>query len=60
MLFLLRKKLIQGMPLFGMAIGAASNYFLAKQVSEIAHNFYQKRFLLEKNNDRVKVESKFV
>lgn len=48
MLHLLRNKLIQGIPLFGMAIGAASNYFLAKQVSEIAHHFYQKRFLLEK------------
>lgn len=51
MLFLLRNKLIQGIPLFGIAIGAASNYFLAKQVSEIAHHFYQKRFLLEKGID---------
>lgn len=52
-LHLLRKKLIQGIPLFGIAIGATSNYFLTKQVSEIAHQFYQKRFLLEKGHERV-------
>lgn len=52
MLLLLRKKLIQGIPLFSIAIGATSNYFLAKQVSEIAHHFYQKRFLLEKSTDK--------
>ncbi|MCT8137375.1 EcsC family protein [Anaerobacillus sp. CMMVII] len=46
-LFLLRKKLIQGVPLLGITVGASANYFLAKQVSEIAHYFYQKRFLLE-------------
>lgn len=46
-LLLLRNKLIQGVPLLGITVGAAANYFLAKQVSEIAHHFYQKRFLLE-------------
>ncbi|MFN7250649.1 MAG: EcsC family protein [Anaerobacillus sp.] len=48
-LYLCRKKLIQGLPLIGITVGATANYFLAKQVSEIAHHFYQKRFLLEKN-----------
>jgi hypothetical protein len=48
-LYLCRKKLIQGLPLIGITVGASANYFLAKQVSEIAHHFYQKRFLLEKN-----------
>ncbi|QOY33890.1 EcsC family protein [Anaerobacillus isosaccharinicus] len=47
LLFLIRKKMIQGVPLLGITVGAAANYFLAKQVSELAHHFYQKRFLLE-------------
>ncbi|MGO4888716.1 EcsC family protein [Anaerobacillus sp. MEB173] len=44
----LRKKLIQGVPLLGMAFGATMNYQLARQTTEFAHRFYQKRFLLEK------------
>ncbi|WP_161568322.1 EcsC family protein [Anaerobacillus alkaliphilus] len=47
-LFLLRNKLIKGIPLLGITVGAAANYFLAKQVTEITHQFYQKRYLLEK------------
>lgn len=47
LLFLIRKKMIQGVPLLGITVGAAANYFLAKQVSELSHHFYQKRFLLE-------------
>lgn len=46
-LFLLRNKLVQGIPLLGITVGATANYFLAKQVTEITHHFYQKRFLLE-------------
>lgn len=46
-LFFLRKKLINGIPLIGMTIGASANYCLTKQVGEIAHQFYQKRLLLE-------------
>ncbi len=46
-LLLLKKKLIYGLPIFGITVGAASNYFLTKQVSEIAHRFYEKRHLLE-------------
>ncbi|MFC0187876.1 EcsC family protein [Fictibacillus aquaticus] len=44
---MLRKKLVQGIPLFGMALGAAANYQQARKITEIAHRFYQKRFLLE-------------
>ncbi|MFS0864544.1 EcsC family protein [Fredinandcohnia sp. 179-A 10B2 NHS] len=45
---LLRKKVIQGVPLIGMAIGAGMNYQLTRQVSEFAHNYYRLRFLKEK------------
>lgn len=43
-----RKKLIQGIPLIGMAIGAGMNYQLSRQVTDFAHRFYQYRILLEK------------
>ncbi|WP_078555490.1 EcsC family protein [Bacillus alkalicellulosilyticus] len=45
---LLRKKLIQGLPLIGMAVGASVNYQFTKQITEVAQRFYQKRHLLEK------------
>ncbi|MBU8905182.1 EcsC family protein [Desertibacillus haloalkaliphilus] len=48
LIVLLRKKLIQGVPLIGMAFGASMNYQFTRQVTEFAHRFYQKRFLLEK------------
>lgn len=51
-LFVYKRKLAQGIPLLGITIGGAANYFLAKQVSEIAHHFYQKRFLLEQKNSK--------
>ncbi|MFC7373376.1 EcsC family protein [Fictibacillus iocasae] len=44
---MLRKKLVQGIPLFGMALGAASNYQQSRRITEMAHRFYQKRFLSE-------------
>jgi hypothetical protein len=47
-IFFFRKKLIQGIPLFSMAIGAAANYRLTKKVTEFAHNYYQLRYLQEK------------
>ncbi|TLS39111.1 EcsC family protein [Pseudalkalibacillus caeni] len=47
-IIMLRKKLIQGIPLFGIAFGAGMNYRFSKSVSEVAHKFYQKRFLMEK------------
>jgi hypothetical protein len=43
-----RKKRIHGIPLLSMAIGAASNYQLTRKVTEFAHNYYQLRYLQEK------------
>jgi hypothetical protein len=48
MIIFFRKKLIQGIPLIGMAIGAGANYQLTRKVTEFAHNFYQLRYLREK------------
>ncbi|MCA1032345.1 EcsC family protein [Bacillus timonensis] len=45
---LFRKKLIQGIPLIGMAIGAGVNYQLTRQVTDFAHKYYQYRFIKEK------------
>ncbi|WP_236611065.1 EcsC family protein [Halalkalibacterium ligniniphilum] len=45
---MLRKKMIQGVPLVGMVFGARMNYQFSQQVINIAHRFYQKRHLLEK------------
>jgi hypothetical protein len=44
---MLRKKVIQGVPLFGMAVGAGMNYRFSQQVIDIGQHFYQKRRLLE-------------
>ncbi|GAF64319.1 hypothetical protein BTS2_1211 [Bacillus sp. TS-2] len=49
----LRKRWIQGVPLFGVAIGAGVNYQLTKQVTEMAERFYQKRILLSKLHNNV-------
>jgi hypothetical protein len=49
-ILLLRKKLTQGLPIFGMALGAVMNYQQSRKVTEIAHKFYQKRYLFEKYN----------
>jgi hypothetical protein len=43
-----RKKFLQGIPLFSMGVGAAANYQLTKKVTEFAHNYYQLRYLHEK------------
>lgn len=45
---LFRKKLIQGIPLVSMAIGAGANYHLTKKVTNLAHKYYQLRYLNEK------------
>ncbi|WP_050616047.1 EcsC family protein [Bacillus testis] len=45
---LLRKKKVQGLPLFSMVVGAGNNYSLTRRVSEFAHRFYQYRYLKEK------------
>ncbi len=47
-ILLLRKKLTQGLPIFGMALGAVMNYQQSRKITEIAHKFYQKRYLFEK------------
>lgn len=45
---LFRKKMIQGIPLVSMAIGAGSNYQLTRKVTDVAHKYYQLRYLKEK------------
>ena len=45
---LFRKKMIQGIPLVSMAIGAGANYQLTRKVTEVAHKYYQLRYLREK------------
>jgi hypothetical protein len=44
-----RKKFLQGIPLVSMAIGAGSNYYLTKKVTDFAQKYYQMRYLLHKN-----------
>ncbi len=46
-IMMLRKKLIQGVPLVGMAVGAGMNYRFSQQVIEVGQHFYQKRRLIE-------------
>lgn len=43
-----RKKIIQGIPLVSMAIGAGINYQLTRKVTELAQKYYQLRYLKEK------------
>ncbi|EKN65095.1 hypothetical protein BABA_22071 [Neobacillus bataviensis LMG 21833] len=45
---LFRKKVIQGIPLVSMAIGAGANYQLTRKVTDVAHKYYQLRYLEEK------------
>ncbi|WP_144547923.1 EcsC family protein [Bacillus sp. X1(2014)] len=45
---LFRKKTIQGIPLVSMAIGAGANYQLTRKVTDVAHKYYQLRYLREK------------
>lgn len=45
-----RKKLLQGIPVVSVAIGAAGNYHLTKQVADFSLRFYQKRYLVEDRN----------
>ncbi|NSL51295.1 EcsC family protein [Calidifontibacillus erzurumensis] len=48
-IMMFRKKLIQGLPLIGMAVGAGMNYRLSRQVTEFANRYYQMRYLIDKN-----------
>lgn len=47
-IIMFKKKVIQGIPLVSMAIGAANNYQLTRKVTEFAHKYYQLRYLKEK------------
>jgi hypothetical protein len=54
---LFRKKVIQGIPLVSMAIGAGTNYQLTRKVTDLAHKYYQLRYLKEKeefNNEHAR------
>ncbi|RSK28165.1 EcsC family protein [Bacillus sp. HMF5848] len=44
----LRRKLIQGIPVIGMGIGATLNYQLTRKVTEYAHTYYQYRYIYDK------------
>jgi hypothetical protein len=45
-----RRKLVQGIPLIGIGIGAGMNYSITKQVTDFAHYYYQLRYLKEKGD----------
>lgn len=48
---LFRKKLIQGIPLVSMAIGAGANYQFTRKVTDLAHKYYQLRYLHKKRGE---------
>ncbi len=48
LIIVFRRKIVQGVPLIGMAIGAGMNYQLTRKVTEFAHKYYQLRYLKEK------------
>ncbi|MEH7252478.1 EcsC family protein [Neobacillus niacini] len=47
-IMLFRKRIIKGIPVVSMAIGAGTNYQLTRKVTEFAHNYYQLRYLNQK------------
>jgi len=47
---LLKKKIISGVPLISMIIGAGMNYRLTRQVTNFSNIYYQYRVIFEKNN----------
>lgn len=47
-IIVLKRKLIQGIPLLSIALGAGMNYYLTRDVTNFAHKFYQYRYLNEK------------
>ena len=47
-IYALRRKLFQGIPVIGMAIGSTVNYRLTRNVTEFANRFYQVRHIVEK------------
>lgn len=49
-IILFRKRVIQGIPLVSMAIGAGANYQLTRKVTELANKYYQLRYFKEKED----------
>ncbi|SFB17512.1 MULTISPECIES: EcsC family protein [unclassified Bacillus (in: firmicutes)] len=45
-----RKKMVQGIPLVSMAIGAGANYQLTRKVTDFAHHYYKLRYLSDKGD----------
>ncbi|WP_053364348.1 EcsC family protein [Bacillus sp. FJAT-27251] len=45
---LFRKRLLQGLPVISMAIGASANYQLTRRVTDFAHKYYQMRYFLHR------------
>ncbi|MBM7554958.1 EcsC family protein [Thalassobacillus pellis] len=50
-IMMFRKKLIQGLPLVSMAVGAVFNYQLTRQVTDFALKFYQYRQLMDREEE---------
>lgn len=49
-IILFRKRVIQGIPLVSMAIGAGANYQLTRKVTELANKYYQLRYFKVKED----------
>lgn len=47
---MLKKKVVQGIPVLGVLFGATMNYQKSREVTEFAHKFYQKRFLIDRQS----------
>ncbi|MGM0874904.1 MAG: EcsC family protein [Bacillota bacterium] len=50
-LSLFKRKLVSGLPLISIMIGAGANYQLTRHVTEFANKFYQYRLINKKHND---------
>lgn len=46
-----KNRKLRGIPFISMAIGAGMNYQLTRKVTDFAHNYYQMRYLLEKEQN---------
>lgn len=47
-----KNRKLRGIPFISMAIGAGMNYQLTRKVTDFAHNYYQMRYLMEKEQNR--------
>lgn len=48
LIYSLRRKVFQGVPILGIAIGSTMNYRFSRNITEFANRFYQMRYLIEK------------